>query len=145
MDILSNFSERLIELMKENDLNAEKLAKALNIEPTVVRRWCLPNKDAFISSLIKLAEYFECSLDYLCKRSDTFLDYKPKECPPFMEWLPTVIKERGKTTYQIFTQTRIKSSYFTSWRQGSEPLISSLGVLADFLDVSLDHLIGRDR
>ncbi len=145
MNILADFAERLSELMKENDLNAEKLAKVFGIDPTVVRRWCLPHKDAYISSIVKLADYFNCSIDYLCKRSDVFLDYAPKECPPFMEWLPVVLKEQEKTTYQVFTQTRIKSSYFTSWRQGSEPLISSLGVLADFLDVSLDYLVGRDR
>ena len=145
MDILSKFAERLIDLIKENDLNAERLAKFLGIAPTVVRRWCLSNKDAYISSLVKLADYFDCSLDYLTGRSDIYIDYIPKECPPFMEWLPLVLKEKGKTTYQVFTQTRIKSSYFTSWRQGGKPLLSSLGVLADFLDVSLDYLVGRDR
>ena len=145
MDILSNFSERLIELMEENDLNAERLGKRTNINPTVIRYWKKPEKDIYVSSLIKVADYFKCSLDFLCKRSETYLDYTPKECPPFMKWLPTVITENGKTTYRIFKDTRIKSSYFASWRKGAEPLLSSLGELADYLGCTLDRLVGRDR
>ena len=145
MDVLKGFSERLIELMQENGLNAEKLSKKLGVAPTIIRRWCLPQKDIYYSNLLQVANYFNCSLDFLCGRSDVVLDFVPKECPPFMEWLPTVIKERGKSTYKIFKDTRIKSSYFAKWRKGREPLLSSLGILADYLDCSLDRLVCRDR
>ena len=145
MDVFKGFSERLIELMQENGLNAEKLSKKLGVAPTIIRRWCLPQKDIYYSNLLQVANYFNCSLDFLCGRSDVVLDFVPKECPPFMEWLPTVIKERGKSTYKIFKDTRIKSSYFAKWRKGREPLLSSLGILADYLDCSLDRLVGRDR
>ena len=145
MDVLKGFSERLIELMQENGLNAEKLSKKLGVAPTIIRRWCLPQKDIYYSNLLQVANYFNCSLDFLCGRSDVVLDFVPKECPPFMEWLPTVIKERGKSTYKIFKDTRIKSSYFAKCRKGREPLLSSLGILADSLDCSLHRLVGRDR
>ena len=145
MDVLKGFSERLSELMQENGLNAESLGKAINIAPPVIRRWCLPYKDAYYKNVVRVADYFNCSLDFLCGRSDVVLDFAPKKCPPFMEWLPTVIKERGKSTYKIFKDTRIKSSYFAKWRKGREPLLSSLGILADYLDCSLDRLVGRDR
>ena len=145
MDVLKGFSERLIELMQENGLNAEKLSKKLGVAPTIIRRWCLPQKDIYYSNLLQVANYFNCSLDFLCGRSDIVLDFVPKECPPFMEWLPMVIKERGKSTYKIFKDTRIKSSHFALWRKGREPLLSSLGILADYLDCSLDRLVGRDR
>ena len=136
MDVLKGFSERLIELMQENGLNAEKLSKKLGVAPTIIRRWCLPQKDIYYSNLLQVANYFNCSLDFLCGRSDVVLDFV---------WLPMVIKERGKSTYKIFKDTRIKSSYFAKWRKGREPLLSSLGILADYLDCSLDRLVGRDR
>ena len=145
MDVLAGFSGRLIELMDENGLNAESLGKAIDIAPPVIRRWCLPYKDTYYKNVVRVANYFNCSLDYLCKRSEIVLDFTPKPCPPFMEWLPTVIKESGKTTYKIFKDTKIKSSYFTLWRKGGEPQLSSLGILADYLDCSLDRLVGRDR
>jgi len=145
MDILSNFSERLIELMEEHDLNPESLGKVMKVDPTTIRYWKKPEKNIYISNLIKVADYFKCSLDFLCKRSETYLDYTPKKCPTFMKWLPTIIKENGKTTYRVFKDTRIKSSYFALWRKGSEPLLSSLGELADYLDCTLDRLVGRDR
>lgn len=145
MDVLAGFSERLIELMEENGLNAESLSKKIGVAPTIIRRWCLPYKDTYYSNVLKVADYFQCSLDYLCNRSDIVLDFMPKPCPPFMEWLPTVIKESGKTTYKIFKNTKIKSSYFSLWRKGRDPQLSSLGVLADYLECSLDRLVGRDR
>ena len=49
MDVLKGFSERLIELMQENGLNAEKLSKKLGVAPTIIRRWCLPQKDIYYS------------------------------------------------------------------------------------------------
>lgn len=143
MEILLKFAKRLKELMKENDLNAEKLGKASGIASQQIRRYCTGYKDIYFSTLLKLAEFFKCSLDYLCGRSNDYTDYVSCVCPPFMEWLPVVLKESGKTTYQIFTKTRIKSSYFADWRKGTEPLLSSLSVLADFLDCSLDRLVGR--
>lgn len=145
MNILQGFSKRLIELMEENELNPEKLSKEIGVAPTIVRRWCIPNKDVYFSNLLRVAEYFNCSLDYLCNRSNIILDFIPKPCPPLMEWLPKVIKESGKTSYKIFKDTKIKSSYFTLWRKGGEPQLSSLGILSDYLHCSLDHLVGRDR
>ena len=106
MDVLKGFSERLSELMQENGLNAESLGKAINIAPPVIRRWCLPYKDAYYKNVVRVADYFNCSLDFLCGRSDVVLDFAPKKCPPFMEWLPTVIKERGKSTYKILAMSQ---------------------------------------
>ena len=83
MDVLKGFSERLSELMQENGLNAESLGKAINIAPPVIRRWCLPYKDAYYKNVVRVADYFNCSLDFLCGRSDIVLDFVPKECPPF--------------------------------------------------------------
>ena len=142
---MSNFSERLAELMEEKDLSAEELGEKLKVSSRAVRHWEKSEKNIFISNFIKVADYFKCSLDFLCKRSETYLDYTPKECPPFMEWLPTVIKENKKTTYRIFRDTRIKSAHFALWRKGTEPLLSSLGELADYLGCTLDRLVGRDR
>lgn len=144
MDNLANFAERLIDLMKENELNAEKLGKASGVASQQIRRYA-HGKDIYVSTLLRLADYFKCSIDYISGRSNIYLDFAPTNCPNFMEWLPTVLNECGKTTYRIFEDTRIKSSYFADWRKGTEPLLSSLIVLADYLDCSLDRLVGRDR
>lgn len=144
MEILLKFTGRLKELMKENNLNAEKLGKVSGIASQQIRRYT-KGKDIYLSTLLRLADFFKCSLDYLCGRSETYLDFTPKPCPLFMEWLPTILSECGKTTYRIFEDTRIKSSYFADWRKGSEPLLSTLGILSDYLDCTLDRLVGRDR
>lgn len=144
MNILMTFGERLNELMKYNAQNAEGMGKLSGITSQQIRRYAT-GKDIRISTLLRLADFFHCSLDYLSGRSEVFLDYIPHDCPPFMKWLPVVIKQSNKSTYKIFKETRIKSSYFALWRKGGEPLLSTLILLADYLDCSIDYLVGRER
>lgn len=98
-----------------------------------------------MSHLIAIADYFNCSLDYLVGRSDTYLDYVPKECPPFYEYLRELLAKRKVTKYRVNTDTRIKSSHFVDWKKGADPQLYSLVELADYLDISIDVLVGRDR
>lgn len=92
-----------------------------------------------------IADYFNCSLDFLVGRSNTFIDFIPKECPPFYEHFKKIISEKGVTRNKINTDTKIKSSHLVDWKNGAEPQIGSLIELAEYLDISIDFLLGRDR
>lgn len=35
-------------------------------------------------------------------------------------------------------------SYFTNWKEGKSPNLLTLIVLADYFDVTIDYLVGRD-
>lgn len=140
-----NFAAALRDLMDDKNVNAELLAKKLNVSPSTVRRWTYAETDIKLSSLLDVVGYFGCSLDYITGNSAEYLDYTPEECPVFMTWLPTVIKACGKTSYAIFKNTKIKSAHFYQWRNGGEPKLSTLSVLANYLDCSLDYLVGRKQ
>ncbi len=138
-------SERLTDLMNEKEISNNDLAKILGVTPYSVGRWKRGVKNMRLTQFIMIANYFNCSLDFLAGRSETVIDFIPKERPPFYEHLTHLLADKKITKYRINTETKIKSSHFVDWKNGSEPQIYSLIELADYLNISLDYLVGRDR
>lgn len=67
---MSKFGERLKELREENHLLNKQLATELNVEPSTITNWEKGNRCPKDDILIKLADYFNCSVDYLLGRTD---------------------------------------------------------------------------
>ncbi len=65
-------SERIKELRLEKGLTQKEIAK--NIESTVKNVWAYENNLATppIDVLSRYADFFNCSIDYLCGREDDF-------------------------------------------------------------------------
>lgn len=145
MVYLSKISERLSELMFEKEIDSKSLAHALGVYVTTVRGWKRGAKYLRLKDLLSLADYFNCSLDFITKRTEKQLDYIPKACPPLYERLRSVMSEKGKTAYQMERETKIKDSYLSKWKHRQSVHILSLIEIADYLEVSLDYLVGRDR
>lgn len=62
------FSERLRAMLKERNLTQAKLIKDLDVSSAVPFKWLSGKNSPSIESLIRLARYFECSVDYLIGR-----------------------------------------------------------------------------
>lgn len=60
---------RLKELRKENKKNQTEVAKVLNLTQQTYAKYELGNHEPSIYSLIKLADYYGVSLDYLVGRN----------------------------------------------------------------------------
>ena len=50
------------------------IAVCAAVSDETVRRWKNGERDILLSQLVKLADYFQCSLDFLAGRSETVLD-----------------------------------------------------------------------
>ena len=68
---LATFSERLIQLRKEKRLSQEALAKKLEIGSRAYQYYESGERLPRLDVLLKLADFFSVSLDYLAGRSDT--------------------------------------------------------------------------
>lgn len=144
---MDNFSERLTELISgsEKNIKSDLLGEAIGVSGQTVRAWCSGSQQISLKNLLKLADYFNCSLDFIVGRTDIFLDYTPRECPPFYQRFRNVLNEKGKTRYRVNKETKIKDSYFTKWSKGTDPHVFSLIEMANYLDITIDYLVGRDR
>ena len=129
---------RITELLTTKDIDNKTFAKSIDVNVSTVGRWKNNSKYMRLSQILKIADYFVCSLDFLVGRSDDVLDFKPQECPPFYQHLRELLENKGISRNQINKETRIKSSHFVDWKNGADPHILSLIELANYLDVTLD-------
>ena len=63
---------RILELREELNLTQTEIAEAINTSRTNIGRWEKGLNEPTASQLIKLAVFFECSVDYLLGREDDF-------------------------------------------------------------------------
>ena len=96
-----------------------------------------------MASLIKIADLFNCSLDYLLGRAADEAYFPSLEKPTFFKRLNALISKSGFTCYQISKMCKLNNGNFSSWKEKTVPKPETLVKLADFFNVSLDYLIGR--
>ena len=145
MRFLSNFSERLSELLFERSLTTDKLAVALGVNGSTVRRWKQSKRSISLQNALRLAEFFECSLEFLIGRVENKLDFAPQPYPSFYERLRKVMEERGVTWYRIVKDGIISDHNLSVWKNGTSPYLQSVIDIADYFDCTLDHFIGREK
>ena len=144
MVILSKFAENLSALMQEHNLKAPALGEKLDTHRTNLTRYLqgkrLPNYHLFI----KIVEYFNVSADVLLGRLDycdveTFLPVEP-----FGTTLRRALDETKTSQYNLQQNLHYSSATTTSWLANeSIPSMEHICQLADYLDVTVDFLLGR--
>lgn len=65
-----NVGNRIKELRIKHDLTQKELAKEINTTQTNIGRWEKNLNDPAASFIIRLADFFQCSTDYLLGRED---------------------------------------------------------------------------
>jgi len=95
VDNLSNFAERLKELLFDNNLSPEQLAKAIDAERNTVYGWVSEPTKIRVSHIIALADYFRCTIEFLIGRSDCPGNVVPKQLPDFASQVRRITSERG--------------------------------------------------
>ena len=63
-------SERIRELMKEENLTQVELANKIGLKQNTISAWLLEKKEPSIRSLWLLADYFGVDIDFLVGRKD---------------------------------------------------------------------------
>jgi transcriptional regulator with XRE-family HTH domain len=69
-----NFQKRLTELRKANKLSQEELAKSIGVHTNILGRYERDEVKPSIDVVIKIAEVFNVSIDYLVGKIDNELD-----------------------------------------------------------------------
>ena len=67
------FSNKLQKLRKDNNLSQEELSRELNVSRQAISKWelgTLPD----INNLVKISQYFDCSIDFLINDNTCSLD-----------------------------------------------------------------------
>lgn len=143
---LSNFAERLKELIIDNNVDTDMLIDIAKVNRTSVNRYlsgkCFPS----VSVLVTIADYFKCTLDFLLGKVEDNHSTQFKKCPPFNKRLEYLLDYFHITKYKLCKEGRITESTLYYWLNGKHsPRICDIEKLAKYFDRSMDFIIGREN
>lgn len=149
MDLIRSFSERFNELIIYAETTPKKMSADLNHNIHDIYHW-KSGTARFMPSLkniIMLADYFNCSIEFLLGIDDeNKLPHPKKQLPDFGAHFKKVLKEKGSNLYRLSLLAGCKNtSPYYDWINGkSTPQIDSLYKISKVLDCSIDYLLGRE-
>lgn len=145
MDILSKLADTLNEILAIRGLTKSALAEGSDIPVSCISQYAHGKQAPYLDTLIKLADYLHCSIDYLLGRTDDGSEKIYKPCPPFGERIEELRTKNHFTSQYIYNQEGISKSSYYSWRRGeSSPTLENLVALAKVFDCSVDFVLGRE-
>lgn len=146
MEIISNFTEILNDLLIEHNLNARTLSIALGVSNPTISRYLKGKRVPTIEYLVKLADYFNCSTDYLLGLEETTKIKNFSPCPPFSERLEYLLKYFKCSSYYVYHNTGISQTRFYKWKNGvDKPTVDNVIKIANLFGCSVDFTIGRSN
>lgn len=144
MIIMSDFVERLKELLLERETSVKEVTEAVKIDRTTFYKYLEAIKLPSLKTAVLLSDYFACSLDYLLALSDDDTYQGGKITTPFSERLPYLLKRFGKTNAQLIKGAGLEEAAYYRWKNGQcQPNVESVVKLAEFLECSVDFIVGR--
>jgi hypothetical protein len=119
--------------------------KEIGVSGSIVRYWQRETKQVSLPNLLKLADCFGCTMDFLAGRSGNEMAFVPQTPPPFPQAFRRALAARGITRYKLTWNTKFSDNCIYSWDRGSQPDLSAFVELADLLKGAIDYLVGREN
>ena len=141
---MTDFQDRLTELLQDNNLTKQQFAKNINKRLSTINEYFLNDYYPQIDLAITIANYFGVSLDYLFGLSDK-KENTNKNDKPFFENFDTLVKTNNKSILNTMLDMNFKESNYYRWKAGKIAKTNNLLTIAKYFDVSLDYLIGNRK
>lgn len=143
---MSKLSETLEDLIKEHDLDKKTLAREIGVSASRITDYMKNDKLPTVENIIRIADYFKCSTDFLLGREyeKTHRYFNPPV--PFAERIVFLRSHFGFTHKQIYNNTEIQKSSYFDWINGKrQPSLDKIIKLADLFGCSVDFVLGREN
>ena len=137
---MNNFKDRLDDFLIEHNMSKNQLAIQINVSPETIYGYYKKNLLPEIQIAKRIADLFNCSLDYLFGLSDQ--NNKEKNNLSFPDTIKKLIKDNHKSVEKTMKELNISDRTYYRWQSGeSKPLTSVIIALAKYFDVSVDYLV----
>ncbi len=143
---MANFAERLKEFLDESHKDIKEFADLWKVDLSEIYSWlrseCLPS----CPNITKIADCFECSIEYLLGRKETEYEFKVKiDRKTFSQKFNEILTNNNVTEYRFVKDTGLSRDKVSAWRKGIRlPKISSLIVVSEYFDITIDGLLDRE-
>ncbi|MBQ8615409.1 MAG: helix-turn-helix transcriptional regulator [Clostridia bacterium] len=144
---MNNFQTKLNELITEQGISKRQLANILGFKEnnSSISKWTKGQQMPKLDTAIKLSNHFKCSLDYLFGTSNNSEEVNYKTNIPFDKRLRKILSDKKITQTKLVEDTNFSTGNLFSWfNKKSQPNMSTVIELAEYLNVSLDYLAGRE-
>lgn len=136
------FGERIAEQRKKLGLSQEELAEKLNISQKSISKYELGDRKPQYKVLVRMAEYFGVTVDYLLRSTDT-QDFGICDCGNTIKELRT---EAGMTQEELGMLLNVQNAAVSKYESGKVPLTGeTLLKLSKIFNVSTDYLLGAEE
>ncbi len=143
---LYDFKETLKDLILDAGLSLRQLAKESGVSAMQYSRY-LRGYIPTIEVTLKIAKYFDCTIDYLFaltsqKNSRTYKTYDCK-LSVFIERYQKLLKQNITTHFKFSQNNIFDESIIRHWQKGVTPRLDVVYIIAKNLGGSMDDLIGK--
>ena len=141
---LSKFAENLKYLIEDSEITHKELSEGTGIDGASITRYLKGNCEPTVKAIVALADYFNCSVDFLLGLTDekALTGFLP--CPPIEERINYYYNLSGLSGYELCKKAHLPDSRFYHWLDGShKPSISSIENFANYSKCTLDEFLGR--
>mgnify|MGYP004724073905 CR=1 FL=1 len=140
---MNKFQERLQDLLIENKLSRLQLSKNIGISFETLNGYFNKNFYPELSVAIKIANYFDCSLQYLMGLTDNYQTID-KNNLPFIDIVTKLQNENNLSIKKLMKSLNISEANYYRWKNNfNKPAMYSLISIAKFFNVSIDYLVGH--
>lgn len=131
--------EKIAEQRKRKGITQQELADALNISRSTLAGYEAENKKPSYKVLVRMAEYFGVTVDYLLRSTDT-QDFGICDSGNTIKELRT---EAGMTQEELGMLLNVQNAAVSKYESGKVPLTGeTLLKLSKIFNVSTDYLLG---
>ena len=143
---MGDFIEILKDLVDETGLSLRQLSKEIGVSVMQLSRY-LRGSIPTIDATLKIAVYFNCSLDYLFGISQEKEEGKYKttdyDISKFLHNYQKLLKENNLSNYKFMKDSDFDESVIRHWQAGAKPRLNIVYHIALNLGGSIDKLIER--
>lgn len=137
------YQKHLQELLDERNLTKKQLAKAVGISTSAINGYFHKNLYPIADIAIKIADYFDCSLDYLLGLSEIKDFDRSTQNRTFIENYNILLKQKGISIAKSLRDMNMGDKNYTIWKKGKLPKTYNLIQIAKYFNTTIDFLLGR--
>ena len=143
---MRKFAENLNGLMFDKNINQKELAEKLNIDYASICRYLKGECEPTVKNLIKLADFFKCTVDYLIGIDSDSIVTEFLPAPPINERIKFIVEKENLTGYKFCQELEFNQSTYSKWINGKRtPSINYIIKIADRFNLSVDYVLGREK
>ena len=115
----------------------------MGIAERAVANWMAMRYFPTIDCARRIANAFDCSLDYLFGLSESKTNINRDSSLDFVLKFQTLCRKKGVTQYRVAKECGFGESMISKWKHGKYPKTETLIKLANYFGCTLDFLVGR--